>query len=49
MPGFDARHALPWAALGLPVGPALALSLVRGMREILVGLVGLTPWRLAVR
>ena len=45
----EGGFALAAAALGLPVGPALALSLVKRMREVLVGLVGLTLWRLAVR
>ncbi len=45
----EGGFALAAAALGLPVGPALALSLVKRMREILVGLVGLALWRLAVR
>jgi len=45
----EGGFALAAAALGLPIGPALALSLVKRMRETLVGLVGLTLWRLAVR
>lgn len=32
-------------AVGLPAGPALALSLVKRVREVLVGLIGLTLWR----
>ncbi len=45
----EGGFALAAAALGLPIGPALALSLVKRMREVLVGLVGLALWRLAVR
>ena len=45
----EGGFVLAAAALGLPVGPALALSLVKRMREILVGLVGLALWRMAVR
>ena len=45
----EGGFVLAAAALGLPVGPALALSLVKRMREVLVGLVGLALWRLAVR
>ena len=33
------------ASVGLPVGPAFALSLIKRMREILVGMVGLALWR----
>ena len=33
------------AAIGLPVAPALLLSLVKRLREILVGLIGLALWR----
>jgi len=45
----EGGFVLAAAALGLPVGPALALSLVKRLREVLVGLVGLTLWRSAVR
>ncbi len=45
----EGGFVLAAAALGLPIGPALALSLIKRMREVLVGLVGLTLWRLAVR
>lgn len=45
----EGGFVLAAAALGLPLGPALALSLVKRMREVLVGCVGLTLWRLAVR
>ncbi len=37
------------AGVGLPVAPALALSLVKRMREVLVGLIGLALWRMAAR
>jgi putative membrane protein len=33
------------AALGLPSGPALSLSLMKRLREALLGLLGLTMWR----
>ncbi len=33
------------AAVGLPVAPALSLSLIKRVREILVGLVGLALWQ----
>ncbi len=36
-------------AVGLPAGPALALSLVKRVREVLVGLVGLALWRRETR
>ena len=36
-------------ALGLPPGPALSLSLVKRLREVSVGLVGLALWRLELR
>ena len=45
----EGGFALAGAAFGFPIGPALALSLVKRMRETLVGLVGLTLWRLASR
>lgn len=45
----EGGFVLAAAALGLPIGPALALSLVKRIREVLVGCVGLTLWRLAAR
>ena len=45
----EGGFVLAAAAVGLPVAPALALSLVKRMREVLVGLVGLALWRLAVQ
>jgi len=33
------------AAFGIPQGPALALSLVKRLREVLIGLLGLILWR----
>jgi putative membrane protein len=45
----EGGFVLAAAAVGLPVGPALALSLTKRLREILVGSVGLMLWRLAVR
>ena len=35
------------AAIGLPVTPALSLSLVKRIRETLIGLIGLALWRRA--
>ena len=43
----EGGFALAAAAVGLPVGPALALSLVKRMREVTVGLLGLGLWRAA--
>lgn len=37
------------AAVGIGAGPALALSLMKRLREILVGSVGLVLWRAAVQ
>ena len=44
----EGGFVLAAASLGLPVGPALALSLVKRVREIVVGLIGMALWRLAV-
>ena len=43
----EGGFVLAAAAIGLPVAPALALSLVKRAREVLVGLIGLGLWRLA--
>ena len=45
----EGGFVLAAAAVGLPVGPALALSLTKRLREILVGLVGLALWRADAR
>lgn len=45
----EGGFVLAAASLGLPTGPALALSLVKRVREILVGLIGMALWRLARR
>ena len=45
----EGGFVLAAAAVGLPVAPALALSLVKRIREVLVGLVGMALWRLAVQ
>jgi hypothetical protein len=42
----EGGFALAAIAVGLPPGPALALSLVKRLREITVGIIGLTLWRL---
>ncbi len=44
----EGGFVLAAAAIGVPVAPALALSLVKRLRECLVGLVGLALWRTAV-
>ena len=44
----EGGFVLAAVSLGLPVGPALALSLVKRVREVLVGLIGMALWRLAV-
>ena len=45
----EGGFVLAAAALGFAAGPALALSLVKRLREVLVGLVGMTLWRCAPR
>ncbi len=45
----EGGFVLAAASVGLPVGPAFALSLTKRLREILVGLIGLVLWRLVVR
>ncbi len=45
----EGGFVLAAAAVGLPMGPAFALSLVKRVREILVGLVGLMLWRSIAR
>jgi len=45
----ESGFVLAAAAIGIPVAPALALSLVKRMREGLVGLVGLALWQMALR
>ncbi len=45
----EGGFVLAAASVGLPVGPAFALSLVKRVREILVGSIGLVLWRLVVR
>jgi len=45
----ESGFVLAAVAVGLPIAPALALSLVKRVRECLVGLVGLALWRMAVR
>ena len=44
----ESGFVLAGAAIGISAAPALTLSLVKRMREILVGSVGLVLWRLAV-
>ncbi len=41
----EGGFVLAAAALGLPIGPALSLSLVKRAREISTGLIGLGLWR----
>ena len=43
----EGGFVLAAAAVGLPELPALSLSLVKRVREVLVGLAGLAVWRLA--
>ncbi len=45
----EGGFVLAAASVGLPAGPAFALSLVKRVREILVGSIGLVLWRLVVR
>ena len=45
----EGGFVLAAASVGLPIGPAFALSLTKRMREILVGFVGLVLWRLIAR
>jgi putative membrane protein len=45
----EGGFVLAAAAFGIPVAPALALSLVKRLREIVVGLIGLALWRFAAR
>lgn len=45
----EGGFVLAAVAVGLPAGPALALSLVKRIREVSVGLIGLALWRRAVR
>lgn len=45
----EGGFVLAAAAVGLPVAPALALSLVKRMREVLVGLIGMALWRLTIQ
>jgi len=45
----EGGFVLAAAAIGIPVAPALALSLVKRLREGLVGVIGLALWRLAFR
>ena len=45
----EGGFVLAAVAVGLPAGPALALSLVKRIREVSVGLIGLAMWRRAVR
>ncbi len=42
----EGGFVLAAAAVGIAAGPALALSLVKRLREVLVGLLGLGLWRL---
>ncbi len=42
----EGGFVLAAASVGLPVGPALALSLIKRVREVSVGLIGLVLWRL---
>ena len=41
----EGGFVLAAAAVGVPAGPALALSLVKRAREVAVGLIGLALWR----
>lgn len=43
----EGGFVLAAAAVGVPAGPALALSLVKRVREAAVGLIGLALWRRA--
>jgi putative membrane protein len=43
----EGGFVLAGAAIGLAAGPAIVLSLVKRLREVLVGLIGLGLWRLA--
>lgn len=45
----EGGFVLAAVALGLPAGPALALSLTKRIREVCVGLIGLALWQRAVR
>ena len=45
----EGGFVLAAASVGLPLGPAFALSLVKRVREILVGSIGLLLWRSLVR
>ena len=45
----EGGFALAAAAIGLPIAPALVLSLIKRLREGLVGGIGLALWRLASR
>lgn len=45
----EGGFVLAAAALGVPATAALTLSLVKRMREVLVGFIGLALWRLAIR
>jgi putative membrane protein len=45
----EGGFVLAAAALGVPVTPALTLSIVKRMREVLVGFIGLALWRQAIR
>ena len=43
----EGGFALAGAAIGLAAAPAVILSLIKRLREVLVGLVGLGLWRLS--
>ncbi len=45
----EGGFVLAGAAVGVAAAPALSLSLIKRLREIVVGSVGLILWRLAVR
>ena len=45
----EGGFVLAAAAIGLPAAPALVLSLVKRLREVLVGSIGLALWRLQQR